>query len=81
MKLSAKLKPGMTVWSVGTQRMGNTTMSRKACWPVYIREVDLERGCVVASWNGNAPRTFYAHNVKQWRWTRPGTTKPTPPEE
>ncbi len=66
------LKPGDVVFDVRRQKMGNTTMSRLACWRVYIKEVNLGANQVVASWNGNTPKTFYASNGKlPWRRSEP----------
>ncbi len=62
-----KLKPGMTLYDVVRHKMGNTTLTTVAVFAVRVLEVDAERRRVVASWNSNAPRTFYAHNVAKWR--------------
>lgn len=62
-----KLHPGMTVYSVGRHKMGNTTRSTVAVWTVRVLEVDAERRRVVASWNTNTPRTFYERDVAKWR--------------
>lgn len=70
MKLE-KLKPGMTVYDVGRQRMGNTTMRTVAVWGVFIRSVDLEKRTVVASWNSNPDRTFSARAASKWKAVRP----------
>lgn len=40
-------------------------------WPVRVLEVDAERRRVVASWNTNAPRTFYEREVAKWREKAP----------
>jgi len=55
------------VWQVGRQKMGNTTMTREACWPVYVKEVDREGRRVLASWNGNRAQWWYENNWKKWR--------------
>lgn len=71
-----KLKPGDVVFDVHKERMGNTAMSREGCWRVIIKEVDVENGCVVASWNGNPARKIYARNGKfKWRKKQPEPKK------
>lgn len=57
------VQPGMLLWQKRRQRMGNTTMSRDAWFPVQIIEVQ-ERGCLVC-WNGNAPRMMYRRDVQK----------------
>ncbi|NDY89742.1 hypothetical protein [Ideonella livida] len=66
-----KLKPGMTVYSVGRHKMGNTTMSTVAVWPVRIVEVDSEQRRCMASWNCNKPRLFFERDVSGWREKEP----------
>lgn len=66
-----KLQPGMTVYDVGRHKMGNTTLTTVAWWSVRVLEVDTERRRVVASWNTNAPRTFYERDVAKWREKQP----------
>lgn len=66
-----KLKPGMTVYDVCRYKMGNTTLSTVGVWDVKIISVDAENKSVVASWNSNAPRVFFAHAATKWRAKRP----------
>ena len=66
-----KLKSGMKVYDVGRHKMGNTTMSTVAVWPVFVREVDVASRTVVASWNSNPEKTFYEKSVKGWREKKP----------
>lgn len=66
-----KLKPGMKVHDVGRYKMGNTTMSTVAVWPVYIVSVDEEAGVVVARWNGNQERRYYQNTWSKWRENKP----------
>jgi hypothetical protein len=61
------VKPGDTLYECHREKMGNTTMSRMGCWPLKVLEVHENH--VVASWNGNPPRSFSRFNVKQWRRT------------
>lgn len=66
------LKPGDVVWDARKAQMGNTTMRRLSVWRVIIKSVDLERGTVEASWNGNPVQTFRARGGKfSWRRTKP----------
>lgn len=68
MKISS-LKPGDKVWSVGKYKMGNTALSTVGIHPVAVKEV-----CdtyVIASWNGNPPKRFYANAVSKWRKEKP----------
>lgn len=66
------LKPGDVVYDAHMEKMGNTTMRRMGVWNVYIKDVNQEKGTVLASWNGNTPRTFYARAGKlPWRRTNP----------
>lgn len=70
----SSLKPEMVVYSVGRQRMGNTTISQTVCWPIRIVEVH-DNGTVTASWNGNKPQKFYQSQIKQWRRSKPAKAK------
>lgn len=65
------LKPGMTVYAVGRQKMGNTTLTTVAVWTVRIVEVDETSNIVIASWNGNAPSKFREGDWSKWRLQRP----------
>lgn len=66
-----KLKPGMIVWDVHRQKMGNTTMSSMCTWSVEIISVDVEKGIVVARWNGNQARMYWPNQWRKWRLVRP----------
>lgn len=48
-----KLEVGMTLYDVGTYRMGNTTMRSVGVWTVYVKEIDTENRRALVSWNGN----------------------------
>src|SRR5687768_5238589 len=62
-------KPDMTVWEVTSQMMGNTTMRTLALYSLRIKEVDLEKRRVFASWNGNEPRWYY--KITGWKKEKP----------
>lgn len=66
-----KLKPGMVVYDVHRNKMGNTTMSSVGVWPVRIISVDAEKRRVEASWNGNKPQIFYVRETSKWREKEP----------
>ena len=66
-----KLQPGATVYDVGRHKMGNTTVSTVAVWQVRVLKVDSEKRRVLASWNCNAPRTYYERDVSRWREREP----------
>ena len=66
-----KIKPGMRVYDVGRQKMGNTNVSTIAVWPVYIVSVDEEKRSVVARWNGNSERTFRESTYSKWKDKEP----------
>lgn len=70
MKISS-LKPGMVVYSVTRQKMGNTTISTVAVHHVTIESVDLEHRTVVASWNCNPPRKYREREIARWRAKKP----------
>ena len=71
----SKLTPGMTVYDVSRQKMGNTNMSTVVVWRVTIISVDTERKRVTASWNGNAPRVYGERVAKSWRVKEPVLVK------
>lgn len=65
------LKAGDTVFDVGRRKMGNTTISTVAVWPVRIIAVDPDGRWVQARWNCNPERRYYASHVKRWRKKEP----------
>lgn len=66
-----KFCPGMTVYSVGRQKMGNTTISTVVVWPVTIVSTDTVKQAVVARRNGNKEQTFYENTWSKWREKEP----------
>lgn len=71
----SKLAVGQTVYSVERRRMGNTTIVREAAFSVRIVSIDMEKRCVMASWNGNPPKRFSERHVTKWRLTEPSKKK------
>jgi len=66
-----KLVPGMIVYDV-RRATGYAALNRKwSTWPVVIKEVDEEKGLVLASWNHNAPEWFRENIWSKWRLKRP----------
>ena len=61
----------MTVYSLGKQKVGNTTMTSVCVWPVTIVEIDHDKETVIASWNCNKPQKFYPHSWSKWRLKKP----------
>ena len=55
MKISS-LKPGDTAWQLYRHKMGNTTISTLSVWRISVKEVHEDH--VIASVNGNPPRTY-----------------------
>ncbi len=66
-----KLQPEMTVYDVDTYTMGNTRMKSVGVWSVRVVSIDADSRSVMASWNSNPAKRFYAHSVKKWREKRP----------
>lgn len=70
----SRLKPGDIVYDVGRTKMGNTTITRIAVWPVHIVAVH-EDGSVTARWNYNAERKYWGRSIRKWRRTMPKARK------
>lgn len=66
-----KIKPGMTLYDVGSHGMGNTTIRTMSVWPVVVVSVDADSRSMMASWNGNKPRRYYEHAIKKLREKKP----------
>ncbi|MBG6083144.1 hypothetical protein [Rubrivivax gelatinosus] len=67
-----QLQPGMTVYDVGRTKVGRTSLTTVAVWPVNIISVDVEKRTVVARWNVcNPERTYHETSYKKWRKSRP----------
>lgn len=68
-----KLSPGMTVYNV-KKATGIDAFYCKSgwkVWPVYIKEIEMERELVLASWNGNRPEWFNKKEWSKWRLKEP----------
>ena len=69
MKLEA-LKPGMTVYSVGRQKMGNTTVSTTVILRFTIVAIDAENRRVMAKNYGDS-RWYSERRWSKWRLKEP----------
>lgn len=69
------IKPGDVLWVRKNYRMGNTTMRTTGVYPMYVKEVDYEKGRVLAHFNyeGNPPRWYSQHQVDKWLKKRPAS--------
>jgi len=65
------LVPEMVVYSVTKGKMGNTTLNTVRVHQVLIVSTNPENETVIASWNGNAHKTFHASSYEKWRKTKP----------
>jgi len=65
------LEPGDTVYHVTTTKMGNTTLTTKSSFPILIKEINHEKGEILACYNFNQPRKFWEHQWKKWRTKKP----------
>lgn len=74
MKYSS-IRHGETYYTVTRGKMGNTTVSTVFVHTVKVISMDAVKETVVASWNGNKPKTFYASHYAKWRKTKPVTIK------
>lgn len=66
-----KLKVGQVLYTITSQRAGNTTSRYDAVHSLVVKEIDLENRRVLNSWNGNEPRWSYRREVKKWRVSKP----------
>lgn len=65
-----KLQPGMTLYDVGSHRMGNTTIRTISVWTVRVIDVHPNR-TITASWNGNLAKLMYEHEWSKLRAKKP----------
>lgn len=60
-----KLQPGMVLWDVHRQKVGNTTLTELGAWKVQIVSVDPETRTAMVVWNGNPERKWYERELKK----------------
>ena len=65
------IRAGDVYYTVTRQKMGTTSMTTVAIHPVKVISCDSVKETVVASWNGNASRTYYEGDYSKWRKTKP----------
>lgn len=65
----SKIQPGNILWDCRRQKMGNTTMSRMACWAVQVFEVDQEKRRALCSWNSNKAEWWSERRLQGLRRT------------
>jgi hypothetical protein len=66
-----KLTPGMVLYDVHKERMGNTTMRSVGVWPVKIVSLDVVKQTAMASWNGNPPQLYFRRGLEKLRAKAP----------
>lgn len=66
-----KLTVGQTLYELRRQKMGNTTVSRTACYEVKVREIAEDKRSIMASWNGNPPRRYNVRDVAKLKVKKP----------
>jgi hypothetical protein len=67
----SKLQPGQVLYELRRQKMGNTTVSRTACFTVRVVEVAPDHSFIMASWNNNSPRKYREGDVKRLKVKKP----------
>lgn len=65
-----KIKPGMTLLDIHSERAGNTTMRRIGLWEVRILSVNEKNESAVVSWNNNAEQVYYKRQLERL-YTKP----------
>ena len=66
-----KLEEGMELYSLTTQKMGNTTLRTKAVHPVRVISIDREKRQAMCSWNGNPPRRYFERDIEKLKANEP----------
>ncbi len=66
---------GQVLYTVTRRKMGNTTIKENAVHAVVVKEIDLQKRRVLASWNSNTPRWFYGADVTKWKIKKPEAKK------
>jgi hypothetical protein len=70
-----KLKPGMTIYDVRRSTGLQVFNGEYEWWPVYIHEINLDKGEVLISWNGNPDYWIGERRLKNYRYHYPGELK------
>lgn len=66
-----KIQPGMVLYDVHSQKMGNTSLRTLGTWSVKVHEVDSVRRRALCSWNGNRPEWWSELRLSKLKDKRP----------
>lgn len=66
-----KIKVGDVLYDVHRTRAGNTTMTVQGIWEVYVKEVHIDEGYALCSWNGNPATKYFGHGLSKLRTKEP----------
>jgi hypothetical protein len=67
MAMLSKLKVGQVLHDYHNYIQGNTTLRKEGHWTLVVKEIDLDRGMALCSWNGNMPRWYSEEGLKRFR--------------
>lgn len=65
------IKPGQTLYDVKINTGLASFRSKYSVWTVLVKEVHLDKGYIVASWNGNENRNMYERTIKTLKVKEP----------
>ena len=65
------IKAGQTLYDVKKNTGIDRFRSKYSVWPVIVKEVNLDKGYIVATWNGNAPSIMREPAIKSLRIKEP----------
>jgi hypothetical protein len=71
------VKEGDVLFDVHRTKMGNTAMSRMGWWTVRVLRIEAydsagrQRRRFIVSWNGNREQTYYEHQIRRLRRSKP----------
>jgi hypothetical protein len=65
------LKENSVVYDCHSYKMGNTKLSTLGIWSIKVHTIDKEKRTCVASWNHNAPKTYYESQIRKWLPNKP----------
>ena len=66
-----KLKEGMTLYSLSSRRMGNTTMRTMAVHTVRVVSIDREKRRAMCSWNHNPAQLYFERDIERLKEHEP----------
>lgn len=62
-----KIKAGQTLYDVKRNTGARYWGGKWSVWPVFVREVSVEGGYIIASWNHNPPRKMGLDTIRKLR--------------